>query len=253
MTIDSFRLNGKVAVVTGARKGLGLGLAEGLAGAGADIVGVGPNPMPETEKAVTSLGRRFLYIEADLVPQREIPDIVAETAASFGSLDILVNNAGIIRRDDILEFSEGDWDDVMNVNLKSLFFLSQEAARQMARQGRGGKIVNIASMLSFQGGVRVPSYTASKSAVAGLTKLLANDLAKYGIQVNAIAPGYMATDNTAPLRSDPAREEEILARIPLDRWGTPDDLKGAVVFLSSRASDYVSGCILPVDGGWLSR
>ncbi|MBL3539834.1 2-dehydro-3-deoxy-D-gluconate 5-dehydrogenase KduD [Aminivibrio sp.] len=253
MILDSFRLDGKVAVVTGARKGLGFGIAEGLAEAGADIVGVGPLPMPETEKAVTSLGRKFLYVEADLTSQKRIPDIVAETVAGLGSLDILVNNAGIIRRADVLEFSEKDWDDVMNVNLKSLFFLSQEAARQMEKQGRGGKIVNIASMLSFQGGIRVPSYTASKSAVAGLTKLLANELAKHGIQVNAIAPGYMATDNTEPLRKDPVRHEEILARIPAGRWGTPDDLKGAAVFLSSAASDYVTGYIVAVDGGWLSR
>jgi len=173
--------------------------------------------------------------------------------AGLGSLDILVNNAGIIRRADILEFSEKDWDDVMNVNLKSLFFLSQEAARQMEKQGRGGKIVNIASMLSFQGGIRVPSYTASKSAVGGLTKLLANELAKFGIQVNAIAPGYMATDNTEALQKDPVRNKEILARIPVGRWGTPDDLKGAAVFLSSAASDYVTGYIVAVDGGWLSR
>ncbi|MBP6332460.1 MAG: 2-dehydro-3-deoxy-D-gluconate 5-dehydrogenase KduD [Aminivibrio sp.] len=253
MILDSFRLDGKVAVVTGARKGLGFGIAEGLAEAGADIVGVGPIPMPETEKAVTALGRKFLYVEADLTSQERIPDIVAETVAGLGSLDILVNNAGIIRRADILEFSEKDWDDVMNVNLKSLFFLSQEAARQMEKQGRGGKIVNIASMLSFQGGIRVPSYTASKSAVAGLTKLLANELAKIGIQVNAIAPGYMATDNTEALQKDPVRSREILARIPVGRWGTPDDLKGAAVFLSSAASDYVTGYIVAVDGGWLSR
>ena len=253
MILDSFRLDGKVAVVTGARKGLGFGIAEGLAEAGADIVGVGPIPMPETEKAVTALGRKFLYVEADLTSQERIPDIVAETVAGLGSLDILVNNAGIIRRADILEFSEKDWDDVMNVNLKSLFFLSQEAARQMEKQGRGGKIVNIASMLSFQGGIRVPSYTASKSAVAGLTKLLANELAKIGIQVNAIAPGYMATDNTEALQKDPVRSREILARIPVGRWGTPDDLKGAAVFLSSAASDYVTGYIVAVVGGWLSR
>ena len=253
MILDSFRLDGKVAVVTGARKGLGFGIAEGLAEAGADIVGVGPIPMPETEKAVTALGRKFLYVEADLTSQERIPDIVAETVAGLGSLDILVNNAGIIRRADTLEFSEKDWDDVMNVNLKSLFFLSQEAARQMEKQGRGGKIVNIASMLSFQGGIRVPSYTASKSAVAGLTKLLANELAKSGIQVNAIAPGYMATDNTEALQKDPVRSREILARIPVGRWGTPDDLKGAAVFLSSAASDYVTGYIVAVDGGWLSR
>lgn len=253
MILDSFRLDGKVAVVTGARKGLGFGIAEGLAEAGADIVGVGPIPMPETEKAVTSLGRKFLYVEADLTSQERIPDIVSETVAGLGSLDILVNNAGIIRRADVLEFSEKDWDDVMNVNLKSLFFLSQEAARQMEKQGRGGKIVNIASMLSFQGGIRVPSYTASKSAVAGLTKLLANELAKFGIQVNAIAPGYMATDNTEALQKDPVRSREILARIPVGRWGTPDDLKGVAVFLSSAASDYVTGYIVAVDGGWLSR
>ena len=253
MILDSFRLDGKVAVVTGARKGLGFGIAEGLAEAGADIVGVGPIPMPETEKAVTSLGRKFLYVEADLTSQERIPDIVAETVAGLGSLDILVNNAGIIRRADILEFSEKDWDDVMNVNLKSLFFLSQEAARQMEKQGRGGKIVNIASMLSFQGGIRVPSYTASKSAVGGLTKLLANELAKFGIQVNAIAPGYMATDNTEALQKDPVRNKEILARIPNGRWGTPDDLKGAAVFLASAASDYVTGYVVAVDGGWLSR
>jgi len=168
-------------------------------------------------------------------------------------VDILVNNAGIIRRDDILEFSEKDWDEVLNVNLKSLFFLSQAAARQMVRQGRGGKILHVASLLSFQGGIRVPAYTASKSGVAGLTRLLANDLAKYGIQVNAIAPGYMATDNTEALRNDPRRSEEILARIPAGRWGTPEDLKGTAVFLASSASDYVTGHIAAVDGGWLSR
>jgi len=173
--------------------------------------------------------------------------------AAMGSVDILVNNAGIIRRADVLEFTEKDWDDVMNVNLRSLFFLSQEAARQMQKQGRGGKIINIASMLSFQGGIRVPSYTASKSAVAGLTKLMANELAVYGIQVNSIAPGYMATDNTEALQKDPVRSREILSRIPAGRWGTPDDLKGAAVFLASSASDYLTGCIVPVDGGWLSR
>jgi 2-deoxy-D-gluconate 3-dehydrogenase len=253
MILDSFRLDGKVAVVTGARKGLGFGIAEGLAEAGADIVGVGPIPMPETERAVTSLGRKFLYVEADLMSQERIPDIVAETVAGLGSLDILVNNAGIIRRADVLEFSEKDWDDVMNVNLKSLFFLSQEAARQMEKQGRGGKIVNIASMLSFQGGIRVPSYTSSKSAVAGLTKLMANEMAQFGVQVNAIAPGYMATDNTEALQKDPVRNKEILARIPNGRWGTPDDLKGAAVFLASAASDYVTGYVVAVDGGWLSR
>lgn len=253
MILDSFKLNDKVAVVTGARKGLGHGIAEGFAEAGADIVGVGPLPMPETEKIVTALGRRFLYINADLTTQEGIPNIIPKTVAAMGSVDILVNNAGIIRRADVLEFTEKDWDDVMNVNLKSLFFLSQVAARQMQKQGQGGKIINIASMLSFQGGIRVSSYTASKSAVAGLTKLLANELAASSIQVNAIAPGYMATDNTEALQKDPVRSKEILSRIPAGRWGTPQDLKGAAVFLASSASDYITGYVVAVDGGWLSR
>lgn len=248
-----FDLKGKVAVVTGARKGLGFGLAEGLAEAGADIAGVGPIAMPELEKTVVALGRRFIFVEADLTSQDRVPFIVDETAQRLGGVDILVNNAGIIRRQDLLDFSEKDWDDVMNVNLKSLFFLSQAVARQMEKQGRGGKIISVASMLSFQGGVRVPSYTASKSGVAGLTKLMANELAKHDIQVNAIAPGYMATDNTEALQKDPVRSKEILARIPANRWGTPDDLKGTAVFLASRASDYVTGHILAVDGGWLAR
>jgi len=253
MILDLFRLDGKTAIVTGARKGLGYGIAEGLAEAGANIVGVGPIEMPELAARVKELGRKFLFVNADLTSQKRIPDIVNEAVSAMGGVDILVNNAGIIRRADILEFGEKDWDDVINVNMKSLFFLSQAVARQMAKQGRGGKIVNIASMLSFQGGIRVPSYTASKSAVAGLTKLLANDLAKYGVQVNAIAPGYMATDNTEALRKDPKRNDEILGRIPAGRWGTPDDLKGAAVFLASKASDYVTGYVVAVDGGWLSR
>ena len=253
MILDLFRLDGKTAIVTGARKGLGYGIAEGLAEAGANIVGVGPIEMPELAARVKELGRKSLFVNADLTSQKRIPDIVNEAVSAMGGVDILVNNAGIIRRADILEFGEKDWDDVINVNMKSLFFLSQAVARQMAKQGRGGKIVNIASMLSFQGGIRVPSYTASKSAVAGLTKLLANDLAKYGVQVNAIAPGYMATDNTEALRKDPKRNDEILGRIPAGRWGTPDDLKGAAVFLASKASDYVTGYVVAVDGGWLSR
>ena len=248
-----FDLKGKVAIVTGARKGLGFGLAEGLAEAGADIAGVGPIPMPELEKAVRGLGRRFVYLEADLVWQERVQSVVDEACARLGSVDVLVNNAGIIRRENLLDFSEKDWDDVMNVNLKSAFFLSQAAARRMMEQRRGGKIVNIASMLSFQGGIRVPSYTSSKSGLAGLTKLMANELAKYRIQVNAIAPGYMATDNTEALQKDEARSRDILARIPADRWGTPEDMKGAIVFLSSKASDYVTGHILAVDGGWLAR
>ena len=248
-----FDLKGKVAVVTGARKGLGFGMAEGLAEAGADVVGVGPIAMPELEKSVTSLGCKFLFVEADLTTQDKVSVIVEETVKKLGGLDILVNNAGIIRRADMLDFTEKDWDDVLNINLKTVFFLSQAAARQMKTQGRGGKIVSVASMLSFQGGIRVPSYTSSKSAVMGLTKLMANELAQFNIQVNAIAPGYMATDNTEALQKDPARSKEILGRIPASRWGTPGDLKGAVVFLSSKASDYVTGHTLAVDGGWLSR
>ena len=250
---ELFDLNGKIAVVTGARKGLGFGMAEGLAQAGANIVGVGPIAMPELEKSVTGLGRRFFYVEADLTSQDRIPAIVDEAVKKFGGIDILVNNAGIIRRADMLDFNEKDWDDVMNVNLKTVFFLSQAAARQMKSQGRGGKIVNVASMLSFQGGIRVPSYTSSKSGVMGLTKLMANELAQFNIQVNAIAPGYMATDNTEALQKDPVRSKDILARIPVSRWGTPDDLKGAVVFLCSKASAYVTAHTLAVDGGWLSR
>jgi len=253
MILDFFRLDGKVAMVTGARKGLGRGIAEGLAEAGADIVGVGPIPMPETEKAVLALGRKFLFIDADLGARERIPDIVPETVAAMGSVDILVNNAGIIRRADVLEFTEKDWDDVMNVNLRGLFFLSQAVARVMIRQGRGGKIVNTASLLSFQGGIRVPSYTASKSAVMGLTRLMANELAPHRINVNAIAPGYMATDNTKALREDEARNKAILDRIPAGRWGTPEDLQGVAVFLASAASDYMSGYTVAVDGGWLAR
>jgi 2-deoxy-D-gluconate 3-dehydrogenase len=171
----------------------------------------------------------------------------------LGGVDILVNNAGIIRRAPLLEFTEQDWDDVIQINQKSLFFLSQAVAKQMVKQGKGGKIVNIASMLSYQGGIRVPSYTASKSAVMGLTRILANELAAHNINVNAIAPGYMETDNTTALRADPKRNAEILARIPAGRWGSPDDLKGAVVFLASAASDYMQGYTMAVDGGWLAR
>jgi 2-deoxy-D-gluconate 3-dehydrogenase len=248
-----FDLKDKVAIVTGARKGLGFGMAEGLAEAGAHIVGVGPVAMPELETSVTALGRKFLFVEADLTSQARIPAIVKETIEVMGGVDILVNNAGIIRRENMLDFTEKDWDDVLNINLKTIFFLSQAVARQMKKQGRGGKIVSVASMLSFQGGIRVPSYTSSKSGVMGLTKLMANELAEFGIQVNAVAPGYMATDNTEALQKDPVRSKEILARIPAGRWGTPNDLKGVVVFLCSKASDYVTGHTLAADGGWLAR
>ena len=249
---DMFNLDGKVALVTGARTGIGQGIAEGLAEAGCDIVGAGHAAMPETEAYVKNLGRKFLFYDIDLTSQEKIQNLVDETVKTFGRLDILVNNAGIIRREDVLDFSEKNWDDVVSMNMKSLFFLSQAAARFMKDHG-GGKIINIASMLSFQGGIRVVSYTASKSGVAGITKLMANELAKYKIQVNAIAPGYIATNNTDALIKDPKRSAEILGRIPADRWGTPQDLKGAAIFLASSASDYVNGHILAVDGGWLAR
>lgn len=251
--LDMFSLEGKVAIVTGARTGLGQGIAVGLAKAGADIVGVGDKPMEETKAMVESIGRKFLYIKADLIKQDEKNNIVQKTLDAFGKIDILVNNAGIIRRQDFLEFSDENWDDVININLKSVFQLSKVVANQFVKQGYGGKIINIASMLSFQGGIRVASYTASKSAIAGLTKLMANELAKYNINVNAIAPGYMATNNTEALRNDERRNKEILDRIPAGRWGTPNDLEGAAIFLASEASNYVHGIILPVDGGWLAR
>jgi len=250
---SAFTLDGKVALVTGASTGLGQAIAAGLARAGADIAGVGRSHFSDTEAAVTGCGRRFHAIRADLAGRPDLPGIVRDAVAALGRVDILVNNAGIIRRADALEFTERDWDDVMDVNLRAVFFLSQAAARQMLAQGGGGKIINIASMLSFQGGIRIASYTASKSGIAGLTRLLANEWAARGINVNAIAPGYFVTDNTAALRADAARNRDILARIPAGRWGQPPELAGAAVFLASGASDYVHGAIVPVDGGWLAR
>ncbi|MGS4883087.1 2-dehydro-3-deoxy-D-gluconate 5-dehydrogenase KduD [Photobacterium damselae] len=248
-----FDLTGKVAIVTGCNTGLGQGMALGLAKAGADIVGVGHQAAPETQQQVEAMGRKFHYITANLMAQDHLEQIVAEAVEVMGHVDVLVNNAGIIRRQDILEFSEQDWDDVININQKTLFFLSQEVAKQFVKQGNGGKIINIASMLSYQGGIRVPSYTASKSAVMGLTRALATELAEHNINVNAIAPGYMATDNTAALRADEARNAAILERIPANRWGLPSDLEGPAVFLASSASDYVNGYTIAVDGGWLAR
>jgi 2-dehydro-3-deoxy-D-gluconate 5-dehydrogenase len=252
--LDSFRLEGKVALVTGAGRGLGQAIAVGLAEAGADIAGMDVISLEETCLQVEAIGKRFLSIYCNLREESiaQLNEASEQVAAELGRLDILVNNAGIIRRAPVLEFGEQDWDDVIQINLKALFFLSQAAARVMARQG-GGKIINLASMLSFQGGILVPSYAASKSGVAGLTRSLANELAVRGINVNAIAPGYMATDNTAPLRADPLRSKAILERIPAGRWGEPGDLKGVVVFLASPASDYLYGAIIPVDGGWLTR
>jgi 2-dehydro-3-deoxy-D-gluconate 5-dehydrogenase len=253
MILDAFNLTGKVAIVTGARTGLGQGMALGLAEAGADIVGIDLNNLGETKKAVEERGRKFLGIEADLSSIKVIGDIVHQTIQEFKKIDILVNNAGIIRRADAVEFSEKDWDDVMNVNVKTVFFFSQAVAKQFLKQKTGGKIINVASLLSFQGGIRVPSYTASKSGVMGITRLMANEWAKHNININALAPGYMATDNTAPLRADPERSKAILERIPAGRWGMPDDLKGVAVFLASEASNYVNGYTIAVDGGWLAR
>jgi 2-deoxy-D-gluconate 3-dehydrogenase len=253
MILENFKIDGKAAIVTGAARGLGQGIAEGLAEAGADLALVDILDTSETKEKIEKLGRKAVSIKADLSKKECVDTIVSETLAGLGRIDILFNNAGIIRRAPLTEFSEKDWDDVININQRTLFFLSQAVAKQMIKHGHGGKIVNTASMLSFQGGILVPSYTASKSAVMGLTRLMANELSPHGINVNAIAPGYMATDNTAALRADSARNKAILDRIPAGRWGEPDDLKGLAVFLASSASDYVTGYTVAVDGGWLAR
>jgi 2-deoxy-D-gluconate 3-dehydrogenase len=246
-----------VAVVTGANTGIGQGIAVALASAGADVALVGRSSAEETADRIRALGRRATLVAADLSTTGPVGAIVDQTLRDLGGLDILVNNAGIIRRADALEFTEADWDAVMDTNLKTAFFLCQAAGRVMIdrfqRDGRRGRIINIASVLSFQGGIRVPSYTASKSGLAGLTRLLANEWAGRGINVNAIAPGYIATNNTAALQADATRNRQILDRIPAGRWGRPDDLGGAAVFLASSASDYVHGHVLAVDGGWLAR
>lgn len=248
-----FDLNGKVALVTGARTGLGHGMALALAGAGADIAAIGSSPMPETAKAVHEAGRRFSELQIDLSQRFDAAAAIGRVVSEFGGIDILVNNAGIIRRAELLDYSEEDWDSVLDVNLRSAFLLSQAAARHMVSTGTKGRIINIASMLTFQGGVRVPAYTASKHGIAGLTKAMANELAPKGITVNAIAPGYMATDNTEALRNDPDRNAQISIRIPMGRWGVPDDLATAVLFFAAPGSSYVTGTVLPVDGGWLVR
>ena len=252
-----FDLTGKVAIVTGANTGIGAGIALALAEAGADVAAIGRTPATETAERIAALGRRCALIEADLSSAAPAGAAIEAVVEQLGRLDILVNNAGIIRRADALEFGEDDWDAVIGTNLKAPFFLAQAAARHMtswaSQGGQRGKIINVASMLSFQGGVRVASYTASKSGLAGLTKLLANEWAAKGINVNAIAPGYIATANTAALQADETRSRQILERIPAGRWGEPADIGGAAVFLASAASDYVHGHILAVDGGWLAR
>jgi 2-deoxy-D-gluconate 3-dehydrogenase len=254
MILDSFRLDGKVAVVTGSSRGLGQAAAVALAEAGADLALIDRSPATGTADAVRALGRRVHAIELDLIAATpsELEAAIASVVEHLGRVDVLVNNAGIIRRAPLLEHSAADWDDVLAINLDAVFHLSQSAAKRFVAQG-SGKIINIASMLSFQGGILVPGYTASKHAVAGLTKAFANELAAHGVNVNAIAPGYMATDNTAQLRADVEREKSILARIPAGRWGTAADLAGPFVFLASPASDYLNGAIIPVDGGWLVR
>ena len=253
MILDMFSLKGKVAVVTGANTGLGQGMCVALAQAGADVVGVARRDCDETRKLVEESGTRFLQIKADLSSMEPIEQIIRETVEHFGHMDILVNNAGIIKRNDAIDYTEEEWDSVVFINQKFTFFLCQAAAKQFIAQKSGGKIINIASMLSYQGGIRVPSYTASKSAVLGLTRAMANEWAQYNINVKGIAPGYMATNNTEALRNDDGRNEEILSRIPAKRWGTPQDMAGAVVYLASSASDYVNGFTLAVDGGWLAR
>lgn len=256
MILDDFRLDGKVALVTGATRGLGAAMAVALAEAGADVALLGSRaPAAETAAAVESAGRRALPLVLDL-GTAGVPDLgrlVGQVEEGLGRIDILVNNAGIIRRTPAVDFSEQDWDDVIQVNQKAVFFLSQAAARAMIARGEGGRIINTASLLSHQGGILIPSYTASKSAVAGLTRAMANEWAGHGITVNAIVPGYFNTDNTAALRADEARYEAILARIPAGRWGDPQDLAGATVFLASPAARYVTGHLLAVDGGWLAR
>jgi 2-deoxy-D-gluconate 3-dehydrogenase len=248
----AFDLTGKAAIVTGANTGIGRAIALALAEAGADVALAGRSSADETAEQIRALGRGAVPIAADLATIAPVQKVVDETLAAFGRLDILVNNAGIIRRADAADFSEADWDAVIDTNLKSLFFLCQAAGRQMLAQGRG-KIINIASLLSFQGGIRVPSYAAAKSGVAGLTRALANEWAGRGINVNAIAPGYIATNNTAALQADQTRNRQILERIPAGRWGDPGDIAGAAVFLAAPASDYVNGHTLTVDGGWLGR
>ncbi len=251
--LDTFRLDGRVAIVTGASRGLGEGMAAALAEAGADLVLVARGDTAAAQRAVAAAGRRSISVAADVGDPAAADQIIAAATAAFGRADILVNNAGIIRRAPLLEFSEADWSDVLRVNLDGAFRLSQAFARAAVAAKRPAKIINVASMLSFQGGVRVVSYTAAKSALAGLTRAMANELAALHINVNALAPGYMATDNTAALRADAVRNQGILDRIPAARWGEPRDLAGAVVFLASPASDYVHGITLPVDGGWLAR
>jgi 2-deoxy-D-gluconate 3-dehydrogenase len=252
-SMDFFSLKNKVAIVTGGNTGLGQGYAVALAKAGADLFVVTHNDnFDETKKLIENEGRRVEFIKTDLSIKENIQEVVDRCIETYSKIDILVNNAGTIRRAPILEYKEEDWEDVININLNAVYYLSQKVAKVMVKQG-GGKIINVASMLSFQGGKFVPPYTASKHGVAGITKAFANELADKNIQINAIAPGYITTNNTAPILKDKKRSEEILSRIPAARWGSPYDVMGTVVFLAGKASDYINGHVLAVDGGWLVR
>ena len=253
--LDDFRLDGRVALVTGAARGLGQGIALGLAEAGANIAVLDISPLDDTREAISTQGRRCHTLNFDLrgTNAAQAGKIVGECVETLGRLDILVNNAGLIRRSPAFEFREEDWEEVISVNLSSAFYFSQAVARHFVEESRGGKIINLASVLSFQGGLLVPSYAASKAGLANLTRALSNEWARHGINVNAVAPSYFSTEMTVALRGDEERAEELLGRIPAGRWGEPEDLKGAVVFLASNAADYVHGATIPVDGGWLGR
>ncbi|MEG2291049.1 MAG: 2-dehydro-3-deoxy-D-gluconate 5-dehydrogenase KduD [Clostridium sp.] len=252
-SLDFFGLKGKVAIVTGGNTGIGMAYVEALANAGADIlVTTFDDNIEEVKSKVESLGRKIVFTKGDLTNSSFIDDVVETAIKEFGKIDVLVNNAGTIRRAPLLEYKDSDWEAVMNINLNAVYYLSQRVAKIMVDQ-KSGKIINIASMLSFQGGKFVPPYTASKHGVVGITRAFANELAAYNIQVNAIAPGYIKTANTAPIRADEKRNSEILGRIPAERWGEVSDLMGTVVFLSSRASNYINGHVVAVDGGWLVR
>lgn len=253
MILDLFRLDGKTALVTGANTGLGQGLCIAFAQAGADVIGVARRSMQQTGEQVEQTGRSFYEIIVDLSQKDAVDHIMKACNTLCSRVDILVNNAGIIHREDAKDVTYEDWDKVILLNERLVFFLTQAMANRYFLPNRSGKVINIASMLSYQGGIRVPAYAASKSAVVGITKALANEWACYGINVNAIAPGYMETNNTANLRNDADRNEAILDRIPAGRWGTPEDLMGAGVYLASEASAYVNGFTLAVDGGWLAR
>lgn len=251
--LDQFHLKGKTALVTGASRGLGAGMAQALAQAGADVILVARGDLTATCQLVEASGRKAYPFKADQASRASMEKLIAALGKELPLPDILVNNGGTIKRGAFSDFSQSDWDEVMEVNLNSIFRLSQAIVRQWLEQKRRGKIIHIASLMSFQGGIRIGSYPAAKSGLAGLTRMMANELAGSGINVNAIAPGYMATDNTAALQADPDRNTAILARIPAGHWGSPEDMAGAIVFLASPASDYVHGHILAVDGGWLGR